>query len=105
MAIFDWRASRRNFLATSGLFSSWAGFSPRRLFGASSTAKPRAKKPSSIYERLGVRPRINAQRTHTYLPRSLLPPGGTEAMTDAAQHYVLIAKLQRAVGAEIARKR
>src|SRR2546427_3679328 len=102
MAIFDWRASRRNFPASSGLFSSWAGFSPRRLFGASSTAKPRAKKPSSIYERLGVRTRINAKGTYTYLTGSLLPPEVVEAMTDAAQHYVLIEELQRAVGAEIA---
>src|SRR3989442_8228578 len=102
MAIFDWRASRRNFLATSGLFSSWAGFSPRRLFGASSTANPRAKKPSGIYERLGVRTRINAKGTYTYLTGSLLPPEVTEAMTDAAQHYVLIEELQRAVGAKIA---
>src|SRR3989441_2025060 len=102
MAIFDWRASRRNFLATGGLFSSWAGFSPRRLFGASSTAKPRAKKPLSIYERLGVRTRINAKGTYTYLTGSLLPPEVVEAMTDAAQHYVLIEELQRAVGAKIA---
>jgi len=102
MAIFDWRASRRNFLATGGLFSSWAGFSPRRLFGASSTAKPRAKKPLSIYERLGVRTRINAKGTYTYLTGSLLPPEVAEAMTDAAQHYVLIEELQRAVGAKIA---
>src|SRR5712692_4139255 len=102
MAIFNWRASRRNFLVTGGLFSSWAGFSPRRLFGASSTAKPRAKKPLSIYERLGVRTRINAKGTYTYLTGSLLPPEVAEAMTDAAQHYVLIEELQRAVGAKIA---
>ena len=101
MAIFNWRASRRNFLATSGLFSSWAGFSTRRLFGASLTARPRAKKPSNIYERLGVRTRINAKGTYTYLTGSLLPPEVAEAMTDAAQHYVLIEELQRAVGAKI----
>ncbi|PYV24343.1 MAG: selenocysteine synthase, partial [Acidobacteria bacterium] len=58
--------------------------------------------PPSIYDRLGVRTRINAKGTYTYLSGSLLPPEVAQAMKEAAEHYVVLEELQRAVGARIA---
>src|SRR5207245_7910150 len=100
MGWLGWRFSRRQLIAEGGFLATLAAISGRLLSAERRAASPRAKK--NIYERLGVRTRINAKGTYTYLTGSLLPPEVAEAMTDAAQHYVLIGELQRAVGAKIA---
>ena len=56
----------------------------------------------SIYERLGVRPLINAKGTFTFLSGSLMPPEVVAAMAEAAQQYVDIHELQEAVGRHLA---
>src|SRR5439155_21029382 len=103
MAIFNWRFSRRNLLAGGSVFSALAGWAPQRLPAllVGLTGTPAA--PGNIYERLGVRTRINAKGTYTYLSGSLLPPEVAQAMEEAAQHYVVIDELQRAVGERIAK--
>jgi L-seryl-tRNA(Ser) seleniumtransferase len=100
MATFNWSSSRRKFLARGGLFSALAGLSGRRLFAAPESVKTPARK--NIYERLGVRTRINAKGTYTFLTGSLLPPEVARSMEEAAQHYVWLLELQQAVGGKIA---
>jgi D-glucosaminate-6-phosphate ammonia-lyase len=56
----------------------------------------------NIYERLGVRIRINAAGTLTRLGGSLMPPEVVEAMVKAAQYSVDISELQAKAGAVIA---
>jgi D-glucosaminate-6-phosphate ammonia-lyase len=61
-----------------------------------------------IYQRLGVRPIINARGTHTRLGGTLIRPEVLDAMREAAQAYVVLDELQdraseiiaRATGAE-----
>ncbi|HSC70813.1 MAG TPA: selenocysteine synthase [Candidatus Methylomirabilis sp.] len=55
-----------------------------------------------IYDRLGVRRRINAAGTLTRLGGSLMPPDVLEAMTEAAQWAVDIAELQATASTVIA---
>lgn len=55
-----------------------------------------------LYERLGVRPVINANATLTRLGGSLMPPEVFEAMHAASRHFVDLHELQVAVGARIA---
>ncbi|HLW79624.1 MAG TPA: aminotransferase class V-fold PLP-dependent enzyme, partial [Terriglobia bacterium] len=113
--------SRRNFLAAgSSALTALRGFAappgPRHPAGPAaaeslSAAAKAAAAPSQapggaaaphIYDRLGVRTRINAKGTYTYLSGSLVSPEVTQAMDQAAQHFVVLEELQRAVGARIA---
>ncbi|MFN0103127.1 MAG: hypothetical protein ACKV2U_13680 [Bryobacteraceae bacterium] len=55
-----------------------------------------------VYTRLGLPPIINAAGTYTHLGGSLMPPEVIEAMEAAAQNYVPIGELSRAVGARLA---
>jgi D-glucosaminate-6-phosphate ammonia-lyase len=56
----------------------------------------------TIYERLGVRPIINAAGSETAAGGTLMPQEVLDAMADAARQYVLIEELQVAVGWKIA---
>ncbi|MGH7920895.1 MAG: aminotransferase class V-fold PLP-dependent enzyme, partial [Candidatus Dormibacteraceae bacterium] len=56
-----------------------------------------------IYERLGVRPLINARGTHTRLGGSLMPDGVLDAMREAAGAHVVLDELQDQAGRLIAR--
>ncbi|MBI3666013.1 MAG: aminotransferase class V-fold PLP-dependent enzyme [Acidobacteria bacterium] len=56
----------------------------------------------NIYTRIGVRPFINARGTWTYLSGSLELPEVRAAKQEAAQHFVAILELQRAVGKRLA---
>lgn len=57
----------------------------------------------AIYDELGIRRIINANATLTRLGGSTLAPGVAAAMAEAGEAFVDMRKLQRAVGAEIAR--
>ena len=57
---------------------------------------------TSVYERLGVRPIINANATLTRLGGSVLAPEVTAAMADASRSFVDMFELQVAVSARIA---
>lgn len=56
----------------------------------------------NIYERLGVRPLINAAGTYTALSASTMPQEVLRAMDEAARFHVSIPELQHAVGKRIA---
>ena len=57
---------------------------------------------TSVYDRLGVRPIINANATLTRLGGSVLAPEVTAAMADASRSFVDMFELQVAVSARIA---
>src|SRR5205807_7422066 len=56
-----------------------------------------------IYERLGVRPIINARGTHTRLGGTLIRPEVLDAMREAAKAYVVLDELQDRASEVIAR--
>jgi L-seryl-tRNA(Ser) seleniumtransferase len=88
-------------------FLKWAGALP--LFGCiaadtvwRTAAAAVTKSPGNIYERIGVRPFINARGTWTYLSGSLELPEVRAAKQEAARHFVDIFELQRAAGKRLA---
>ena len=107
MPILNWRTSRRRLLEGGPLLPILSGLAPSWVFGSpksrAAVAEPGDSAGSNIYERLGVRTHINAKGTYTYLTGSLLPPEVAQAMEEAAEHYVVLEELQRAVGERIAR--
>jgi len=56
----------------------------------------------NVYERLGVRPLINARGTWTYLSGSLMMPEVRAAMDAASRQFVDMIELQAAVGKRLA---
>ena len=56
----------------------------------------------TIYEKLGVKTRINARGTITLLGGSLMDPSVLEAMTEASKHFVDINELHKRAGEYIA---
>lgn len=58
---------------------------------------------SGIYQRLGLRPIINARGTHTRLGGTLIPPEVLDAMREAAGAYIVLDELQRKASEVIAR--
>jgi len=93
------RVSRRRFVGTSlGLPAAGAALaqSPQPLHAASrfSTA--------SVYQRLGVRPFINAYGTSTPLSGTLMAPEVTKAMVEASHNFVMLDDLQEKVGKRLA---
>src|SRR4030095_12498325 len=60
------------------------------------------KSTSNVYERIGVRPFINARGTWTYLSGSLELPEVRTAMEAASQQLVDMFELQRAAGKRLA---
>jgi L-seryl-tRNA(Ser) seleniumtransferase len=89
------------------VFLKWAGALP--LFGCmaaesfwrSATAAV-TRSPGNIYQRIAVRPFINARGTWTYLSGSLELPEVRAAKQEAARHFVDIFELQRAAGRRLA---
>lgn len=57
---------------------------------------------TTLYERLGVRPVINAKGTYTYLSGSVMLPETIAAMAEAARWFVDINELEDAVGRRLA---
>jgi L-seryl-tRNA(Ser) seleniumtransferase len=91
--------TRRGFLGTGLLGSLLAPLNGGRAAPAAVTG-PAAR--WTIYERLGVRPVINAVGTLTTLGGSLMPPEVKRAMDEASRHFVRIHDLQAAVGRRLA---
>ena len=60
------------------------------------------KSTANVYERIGVRPFINARGTWTYLSGSLELPEVRTAMEAASQQFVDMFELQRAAGKRLA---
>jgi L-seryl-tRNA(Ser) seleniumtransferase len=88
------------------MFMKWAAAAPilgaiawqemtRKLSAATTGA-------SNIYERIGVRPLINARGTWTYLSGSLIMPEVRAAMDAASRQFVDLFELQAGVGKRLA---
>jgi uncharacterized pyridoxal phosphate-dependent enzyme len=93
--------SRRSFfklLASAPLLSQIA---VRDLYAHASTAMGMSAK-ENVYARLGVKTIINCRGTWTYLSGSLEFPEVRKAALEAADHFVNMIDLQRAVGRRLA---
>ncbi len=100
MARLSWNFSRRNFLARGGALAGLLSVSETPLALFAGTRKEKVS-TAHIYDQLGVRKRINAKGTYTFLSGSLMPPEVTRAMEEASRHYVYIPELQEKVGAKV----
>ena len=92
---------RRTFLrwlAAAPVFGTLA----TRGFGSRVSAALGKESTADVYRRIGVRPFINARGTWTYLSGSVELPEVRRAMDAAAQHFVDMFELQRAVGRRLA---
>lgn len=90
-------SSRRSFvklLAAAPLLSQIAA---RDLYAHAATAVGKDPR-QNVYSRLGVKTVINCRGTWTYLSGSLEFPEVREAQLEAAQYFVNMLELQRAVG-------
>ncbi|MGC2447822.1 MAG: hypothetical protein WA477_09265 [Candidatus Sulfotelmatobacter sp.] len=90
-------SSRRSFvklLAAAPLLSQIAA---RDLYAQAATVMGKDPR-QNIYTRLGVKTVINCRGTWTYLSGSLEFPEVRQAQVEAAQHFVNVIELQRAVG-------
>jgi uncharacterized pyridoxal phosphate-dependent enzyme len=90
-------SSRRSFvklLAAAPLLSQIAA---RDMYAQAATAIGRDPR-QNVYTRLGVKTVINCRGTWTYLSGSLEFPEVRQAQVEAAQHFVNMLDLQRAVG-------
>ncbi len=90
-------SSRRSFvklLAAAPLLSQIAA---RELYAQAASAVGKDPR-QNIYTRLGVQTVINCRGTWTYLSGSLEFPEVRQAQLEAAQHFVNVIDLQRAVG-------
>ena len=101
MSRLSWNSSRRSFLGWTSALAGLASLSYPRVSLFAKTERETTK-TLHIYERLGVRTRINAKGTYTFLSGSLMSPEVTRAMEEASCHYVFIPELQEKVGARIA---
>jgi L-seryl-tRNA(Ser) seleniumtransferase len=93
-------SSRRSFfklLAAAPLFSQIAA---RSLYASAAKAVGSGKQ--NVYARLGVKTIINCRGTWTYLCGSLEFPEVRQAQLEAAEHFVNMLELQRAVGRRLA---
>jgi L-seryl-tRNA(Ser) seleniumtransferase len=95
------QTNRRRFFGSAGLLALMGAVPGGRRLAAAMAAKT-AQDSMGVYTRLGLRPLINAAGTYTHLGGSLMPPEVTQAMEDAAKHYVPIRELTKATGERIA---
>jgi L-seryl-tRNA(Ser) seleniumtransferase len=88
------------------MFMKWVAAAP--LFGAIAWQEFSRKLPAAtrdavnVYERIGIRPLINARGTWTYLSGSLMMPEVRQAMDAASRQFVDMFELQAAVGKRLA---
>jgi uncharacterized pyridoxal phosphate-dependent enzyme len=97
---------RRGFLqtalATAGAAAGASIVGPATANAAPSPDVTQSSRKPDVYERLGVRPLINAAGILTMLGGSLISDEVKQAMEQASRSYVNITELQQAAGARIA---
>ena len=92
---------RRSFIKWLGAAPIFAAIAGHELSKKLSAAVGKTS-TANVYERIGVRPFINARGTWTYLSGSLELPEVRRAMEAASQQFVDMFELQRAVGKRLA---
>src|SRR5215471_14859983 len=90
-------SNRRSFMKLMAAAPLLTQIAARELYAQAATTI--GKNPrTNIYKRLGVKTVINCRGTWTYLSGSLEFPEVRQAQLEAAQHFVNMFDLQRAVG-------
>src|SRR5499433_804494 len=90
-------SSRRSFVKVVAAAPLLAKIAARDLYAQAASAVGHDPR-QNVYTRLGVKTVINCRGTWTYLSGSLEFPEVRQAQVEAAQHFVNILDLQRAVG-------
>ena len=90
-------ASRRSFVKLLAAAPLLGQIAARDLYAQAATAIGKDPR-QNVYTRLGVKTVINCRGTWTYLSGSLEFPEVRQAQVEAAQHFVNVLELQRAVG-------
>jgi uncharacterized pyridoxal phosphate-dependent enzyme len=90
-------SSRRSFVKLVVAAPLLSQIAARDLYAQAATAIGRDPR-QNVYTRLGVKTVINCRGTWTYLSGSLEFPEVRQAQAEAAQHFVNVLELQRAVG-------
>ena len=90
-------SSRRSFVKLLAATPLLTQIAARDLYAQAASAAGRDPR-QNVYTRLGVKTVINCRGTWTYLSGSLEFPEVREAQVEAAQHFVNMLELQRAVG-------
>ncbi len=91
------QSSRRSFVKLLAAAPLLGQISAREVYAQAATAFGRDPR-TNVYSRLGVKTVINCRGTWTYLSGSLEFPEVRRAQLEAAQHFVNVLDLQRAVG-------
>ncbi len=94
--------SRRQFVRGATLFSSITAASAGVIARNSYAGAGGAGLRNTVYQRLGIRPLINAAGTYTALSACTMPREVAQAMAEASRSHVPIAELHAAVGKRIA---
>jgi len=94
-------ASRRSFVKLLAATPLLTQIAARDLYAQAASAVGHDPR-QNVYTRLGVKTVINCRGTWTYLSGSLEFPEVREAQLEAAQHFVNMLDLQRAVGKRLA---
>ena len=94
-------SSRRSFVKLVAAAPLLSQIAARDLYAQAATAVGRDPR-QNVYTRLGVKTVINCRGTWTYLSGSLEFPEVRQAQVEAAQHFVNMLELQRAVGRRLA---
>src|SRR5437763_14293803 len=89
--------NRRSFVKLAAAAPLLGQIAARGLFAQAATAVGKDPR-QNVYTRLGVNTVINCRGTWTYLSGSLEFPEVRQAQVEAAQHFVNVLDLQRAVG-------
>jgi uncharacterized pyridoxal phosphate-dependent enzyme len=90
-------SSRRSFMKLATAAPLLSQIAARDLYTQAATAIGKDPR-QNVYTRLGVNTVINCRGTWTYLSGSLEFPEVRQAQVEAAQHFVNVLDLQRAVG-------
>src|SRR5215831_18100894 len=90
-------ANRRSFIKLVAAAPLLGRIRARDLYAQAATAVGKDPR-QNVYTRLGVKTVINCRGTWTYLSGSLEFPEVREAQLQAAEHFVDVIDLQRAVG-------
>jgi uncharacterized pyridoxal phosphate-dependent enzyme len=90
-------SSRRSFMKLVAAAPLLSQIAARDLYAQASAAMGKDLR-QNVYTRLGVKTVINCRGTWTYLSGSLEFPEVRQAQVEAAQHFVNMLDLQRAVG-------
>ena len=93
--------NRRSFVKLAAAAPLLGQIAARDLFAQAAAAVGKDPR-QNIYSRLGVKTVINCRGTWTYLSGSLEFPEVRQAQVEAAQHFVNMLELQRAVGRRLA---